>query len=136
VGNWDGEVFVIETTGFNDQSWLDDAGLPHSDALRTTERFTRRDFGHLQVDITFTDPKSYSRPWSVTLPFDLQADTELLEHLCDNERDSARLVGGSANRDAPSLFGALEGGLGLKLESTRGAVDVLVIDHIERPTAD
>jgi hypothetical protein len=92
VGKWDGEAFVVETAGFNDQSWMDDAGLPHSDALRTTERFARRDFGHLQVGITFTDPKSYSQPWSVTLPFDLQADTELLEHLCDNERDSARLV--------------------------------------------
>lgn len=93
IGRWEGAAFVVETAGFNDLSWLDDAGLPHSEALRTTERFTRKDFGHLQVGITFSDPKSYSRPWSVNLPFDLQTDTELIEQLCENERDSARLVG-------------------------------------------
>jgi len=71
---------------------MDVTGLPHSDALRTTERFRRRDFGHLDVNITFEDAKAYTRPWSIDLPFDLQADTELLESVCDNERDSAHMV--------------------------------------------
>jgi len=89
---WDDDVFVTQTAAFNDQSWMDFAGLPHSDALRTTERFRRRDFGHLDVNITFEDAKAYTRPWSIDLPFDLQADTELLESVCDNERDSAHMV--------------------------------------------
>jgi hypothetical protein len=93
VGRWDADTFIVETNGYNDLSWMDDAGLPHSDALRTTERFTRRDFGHLAVTVTFDDPKSYSRPWAVNLPFELQADTELIEDVCDNERDSAHYVG-------------------------------------------
>ena len=93
IGRWDGDTFVVESMGFNDQTWMDDSGLPHSDALRTTERFQRPDFGHLNLQITFDDPKSYSKPWSVNLAFDLLADTELIEHICENERDARHMVG-------------------------------------------
>jgi hypothetical protein len=93
IGRWEGDIFVVDTMGFNDQTWLDDDGLPHSDALRTTERFRRLDFGHMEVEVTFTDPKTFSRPWSVRLPFLLMPDTELIENICENERDAARIVG-------------------------------------------
>ena len=76
-----------ETIGFNDKSWFDDPGHPHSDALRVTERFHRRDFGHMDVEITFDDPKAYTKPWTVTIPFELLPDTELIESICENERD-------------------------------------------------
>ncbi len=93
IGHWRGDSFVVETNGFNDKSWLDDAGLPHSEALRVTETFTRRDFGHLDVGVTFDDPRTFSRPWSIVLDLDLQPDTELLEYICENERSSAHIVG-------------------------------------------
>jgi len=93
VGRWDGDTFVVDSMGFNDQTWMDDSGLPHSDALRTTERFHRPDFGHLNLQLTFDDPRNYARPWSVSLAFDLMPDTELIEHICENERDARHMVG-------------------------------------------
>jgi len=93
IGRWEGDSFVVETAGFNDKSWMDSAGLPHSERLRTTETFIRRDFGHLDIAVRVDDPSSFSRVWSLTLPFVLQADTELLEDICENERDAVHLVG-------------------------------------------
>lgn len=87
VGRWEGETFVVETAGFKEGSWLDNSGHPHTDALRTTERFRRINFGRLEVVATIDDPKAYSRPWtSQTMGFVVQPDTELLEHLCENNR--------------------------------------------------
>jgi len=88
VGQWEGDTFVVQTAGFKEGSWLDNNGHPHTEALRTTERFRRVNFGHMEVDVTIDDPKAYSRPWkSDTMRFTLQPDTELLEHLCENNRD-------------------------------------------------
>ncbi len=88
IGRWEGDTFVVETGGFKEGSWLDNSGHPHTEALRTTERFRRVDFGHMEVDVTIDDAKAYSRPWkSDTMRFTLQPDTELLEHLCENNRD-------------------------------------------------
>jgi hypothetical protein len=86
VGRWDGDTFVIETAGFNDKSWLDAGGTPHSEALRTTERLRRTDFGHMTIEFSFDDPKTFTRPWSATVSFNLLPDTDLLEHHCDNEK--------------------------------------------------
>jgi len=94
VGKWTGDTLAVDTIGFNDQSWLDDGGHPHSDALRTTERFRRLDFGHMEMQITIDDPKTYTKPWSVTIPFNLQPDTELMEMICEeNEKDAPHMVG-------------------------------------------
>jgi hypothetical protein len=93
VGKWDRDTFVVDSAGFNDQSWLDDAGHPHSEQLHTIERFHRRDFGHMDVEITINDPKAYTEPWSFTLHFRLLPDTELIEDVCDNEKDRDHLVG-------------------------------------------
>lgn len=93
VGRWDDNAFIIETTGFNDRSWLDDYGLPHTEALHTTERFERPDAGHLTVRVTFDDPQAYTKPWFADLHFRLLPDTELLEDICDNERDAQHAVG-------------------------------------------
>lgn len=87
-GRWDGDTLVVETTGFRDEQWLDFRGHPASEALRLTERYQRRDFGHLEVQFTIDDPKAYVHPWNVTMTFDLLPDTELLEHFCENERDT------------------------------------------------
>ena len=92
VGRWEGETFVVETAGFKEGSWLDNDGHPHTEALRITERFRRINFGRMDLDVTIDDAKTYSRPWkSDTIHFLLQPDTELLEHLCENNRDLERL---------------------------------------------
>jgi hypothetical protein len=88
VGRWDGNTMVVESAGFNDLTWLDYGGHPHTEALRTTERFTRKDFGHMEIQITFSDPKAYTRPWTITLQAELMADTELIEYVC-NENDKS-----------------------------------------------
>jgi len=94
VGRWDGDVLVIDTTGFNGKTWLDVTGHPSTDALHLTERFRRRDFGHLDLELTIDDPKAYTRPWSVSLPKFLFPDTELLEFVCnENEKDVKHMVG-------------------------------------------
>ena len=93
VGKWDGNTLVVDTNGLNDQTWLDDGGYPHSAALRVTERFTRRDFGHMNIQITIDDPEAYTRPWTVTIPKELMPDTELIEWMCENEKDLPHLVG-------------------------------------------
>ena len=93
VGKWEGDVFVVDTIGFNDKTWLDDGGHPHSEALHVTERFRRVDFGHLHTQITIDDQKAYTRPWTVMIPKDLMADTELIEFICENEKDYPHMVG-------------------------------------------
>ena len=88
VGRWDGDTLVVETIGFNDQGWLDAFGHPHSDEMRVTERFQRKDFGHMDLSVTVTDLKMYTRPFTVTLHQRLRPDTDLLEDICtENEKD-------------------------------------------------
>jgi hypothetical protein len=85
VGRWDGDAFVVDTTGFRDGGWLDTRkARPHSDALHVTERFQRTDFGHMALTVTIDDPKAYVRPWSVRTVLSLLPDTELLESFCDS----------------------------------------------------
>jgi hypothetical protein len=94
VGRWDGDTLVVETSGFNDKTWIDDSGYPHTDALRVTERYRRRDVGHLEIQVTIDDPKAYSRLCTVTEDARLLPDTELLEFVClENEKDLPHLVG-------------------------------------------
>ena len=93
IGKWDGDTFVVETVGFNGKTWLDDGGHPISEAMKITERFRRLDFGHLEIEFTFDDPKTYTKPWSVTVPFVLLPDTEIIENVCENEKDQVRLKG-------------------------------------------
>ena len=95
VGRWDGDTLVVTTTGYNDRSALDLAGHPHSEALRLTERYHRRDIGHMELQVTFDDPEAYTRPWTVPIQFDLMPDGELIEYVCENERDKSHLVGKS-----------------------------------------
>jgi hypothetical protein len=87
VGRWEGDTLVVETTGFNGKTWLDQVGRPTTEALRVTERFRRRDFGHMDIQITIDDSKAYTRPWTVTVPATLQIGAELLEFVCENNRD-------------------------------------------------
>jgi hypothetical protein len=89
VGHWEGDTLVIETNGYNDRTWLDRNGHPHSAALRTTERYRRKDFGHMEVSMTLNDPAVYARPWTVSMEAKLAADTELIEYVCQEAAQSA-----------------------------------------------
>ncbi|HYR82911.1 MAG TPA: hypothetical protein VE422_02415 [Terriglobia bacterium] len=93
IGKWEGDTLVVDSVGFNDLTYLDDGGHPHSDAYHSIERFRRRDFGHLDYEITIDDPKTYTKAWKVSIPFELFPDNELMEAVCENERDFEHLVG-------------------------------------------
>ena len=82
VGHWDGNNLVVETGSFNDLTWLDSAGHPHSEALRVTERFRRVDRNTLQIDITIADPLSYTEPWTMTASYQLRPTWEITEAFC------------------------------------------------------
>lgn len=88
VGKWQGDLFVVDTIGFNDRGWLDARGHTHSEALHLTERFHRLDFGHMDVQLTIDDPRTYTKPFTITLKQHLLADSDVLESYCaENEKD-------------------------------------------------
>jgi len=92
VGRWEGDTLVVDTVGFNGKSWLDLIGHPQSEAMRLIERYRRRDFGHMDIDITIDDPTYYTRPFSVKVTHELQADDDILEYFCnENEQDRKRM---------------------------------------------
>ena len=94
VGRWEGDTLVIDTTGFNDLSWLDARGTPHSTEMRVEERFRRRDYGHMDLTITITDPVVFTKPITFSIVEELLPDTDLLEHYClENEKDDAHFPG-------------------------------------------
>ena len=93
-GRWEGDTLIVETTGFNGKTWLDDDGHPQSEGAKVSERIRRPDFWHLLDEITIEDPAMYAKPWSVTQEFRLAADGELIEYVCgENNRDIPHLVG-------------------------------------------
>jgi hypothetical protein len=94
VGHWDGDALVVETTGFRDDVWLDVNGSPLTNSGKMTERFSRPNFGSLEIDVTVEDPKVYTKPFTVRVNQRLMADTDLIEFICgENEKSDAHLVG-------------------------------------------
>ena len=94
VGRWEGDTLVVETNGVNDQGWLDMNGHPQTETTHFTERYRRRNIGHIDLEVTIDDPKAYTRPWTVALSgLNLLADEELIEAICENEKDSPHMVG-------------------------------------------
>ena len=92
IGHWEGRTLVVETSGFNGRSLLDvGPGHPQSEEGHVTERFTRLDFGHLEIDIQIDDPKAYIKSWSVKVPAHLLPDSDLIESYCENEKDYSHL---------------------------------------------
>ena len=91
TGRWDGNTFVVETVGISEKVVLDNVDHPHTDALHLTESYRRPDVGHLELELTIDDPKAYTAPWKTSIGFDLYADTELMEHNCENERSATHV---------------------------------------------
>jgi hypothetical protein len=86
IGHWEGDTLVTDTVNFNDKTWLDRMGHPHSDALHVVERIRRIDHDHLVDDITIEDPKAYTKPWTARLPYVLKPKWTLAEQFCEDER--------------------------------------------------
>ena len=83
-GRWEGDTLVVDTTGFNGQTWLDRAGNFHSDALHVVERFTARSPETLVYEVTLEDPKVFTRPWKMHMPLyrRVEENAELMEFRC------------------------------------------------------
>jgi uncharacterized protein DUF3471 len=94
VGHWEQDTLVVNSNGFNDKGWLDVGGYPQTESLKLTERFRRRDFGHMELEVTFDDPKTFKKPFTLKTEKTLVVDTELLEDICDNERSNPHLTSG------------------------------------------
>jgi hypothetical protein len=92
IAHWEGNTLVVDTTDFNDRSWLDVQGHPHSDKLHLLERFSRPDHDHLQIDMTIDDPIAYTKPWNVRKMWKLDPkDWELTEYEC-SPTDEAEVI--------------------------------------------
>ena len=83
IGKWEGDTLVVDTINFNDRTWLDRVGHPHSDQLHVVERFHRTDHDNLVDVITIVDPKAYAKPWTAHLAFKLRP-WKLTEQFCED----------------------------------------------------
>jgi hypothetical protein len=93
IGRWEGDTFVVESRGFNDLTPIDAQGHPRSEDMHVTERYHRRDYGHLESELTFDDPKMYTRKFSIKINYDLVPDQDIFEMFCSqNEKDRKHMV--------------------------------------------
>jgi hypothetical protein len=82
IGGWEKDTLVVDTIGFNDRSWYDGRGTPHTEQLHTVERYTRLDLGRMQIRVTIDDPGAYSRPFDVTINATNTPGDEVREYIC------------------------------------------------------
>jgi hypothetical protein len=93
VGHWEDDTLVVETIGFNEKTWIDAAGVPHSKDMKVTERIRLLDAGNMEIVSTVDDARMYTKPWSFTT-YPKRLHGEILEYICnENEADSRHLVG-------------------------------------------
>lgn len=90
IGHWEGDTLVVDTVNFNDKTWLDRGGVPHSNKLHVVEHFHRVNADTLQIDITMEDPIALTRPWSGTQYFQLRPKWNIMEMVCE---DNANFMG-------------------------------------------
>jgi hypothetical protein len=87
IGKWDGDTLEVDTVGFNERTWLDRDGHPHSDQLHVVERFHKTDGENMVDDITIEDPKALLKPWKTQLNFQLKAGWDIMELACTDNVD-------------------------------------------------
>jgi hypothetical protein len=94
IAQWVGDTLVVDTVGFNEKTWLNGGGIPHTDKLHVVERFTRPDYGHLEIEITIDDAGTFTKPHTFKRVHTLMQGAELLEYVCNEFNiDKDRLVG-------------------------------------------
>jgi hypothetical protein len=84
IGKWEGDTLVADTIGFNDKTWIDRVGHPHSEDMHVVERFRRVDANTLKLNLTIEDPKAYTKPWTSELTFQLRKDWNITEMICED----------------------------------------------------
>lgn len=84
IGKWDGDTFVVDTVGFNDKTWLDNDGHPHSEDLHVVERIHRVNHDTLTIDTTIEDPKAYTKPWGGRAIYELKTGWNIGEMICED----------------------------------------------------
>ena len=109
IGRWEGDTLVVTSGGFNDRGWLDSAGHPQTESLRLTERIRRRDFGHLDFEMTIDDPAVFTKPFTIKTERVLAPDTDLLEDVCENEKDQHHFSQAAGGTVSPAVLGAYAG---------------------------
>ena len=82
VGRWDGDTLVVESNGYNNKTWLHRLGVGHTEQLRMTERYTRSDFGHVQIEVIYEDPGAFEKPLTASLEWRYAVDEVMLETVC------------------------------------------------------
>ena len=93
VGRWEGDTLVVDVVGFNEETWLDYYGHPHTDMLHVVEKFSRPDKNTLHYEATIDDPGAYTKPWTVAWNIPWRANAELTEYICqENNRYLERLT--------------------------------------------
>jgi len=94
IARWEGDTLVVDTVGFNDQFWFDMAGHPHTTDLHVIEKYHRRDFGNMDIEVTIIDPKTYAKPWVIKRAATLETEVEMTEYVCnENNSDALHMVG-------------------------------------------
>jgi hypothetical protein len=92
VGKWSGDTLTVEAIGFRGDASLDGMAHPRSESARITERYRRRDFGHMDLETTVDDPANYTHPITVKVALMLLPDTDVQEYVCaENERDRVHM---------------------------------------------
>jgi hypothetical protein len=84
IGKWDGDTLVVDTVGFNDKTWLDNDGHPHTEDLHVVERIRRVNHDTLTIDTTIDDPKAYTKPWGGHAIYELKPGWNLGEMVCED----------------------------------------------------
>ena len=105
-GHWEGDTLVVDVTNQNDKTWFDMAGNFHSDQIHVVERFTPVDADTITYRATITDPKVYTRPWTIEFPINRnkRAGYELMEFACvEGEQDLQHYTAGEGAKK--SVFG-------------------------------
>ena len=82
VGRWEGDALVVESNGYNDRTWLNRAGVSHTEDLRITERYRRPNFGRMEIEVTYDDPGAFESPLHATIEMGFAADDVMLETVC------------------------------------------------------
>jgi hypothetical protein len=98
VGRWDGDTLVVESNGYNDKTWLTREGMPHTERLRISERYTRRDYGHMTLEIRYEDPGTFTEPVQATVDLVLRPDGAMLEVVCNESETGQRHYSGELSQ--------------------------------------
>jgi Family of unknown function (DUF6152) len=88
VGHWEKDTLVVDSLGYNEKFWMTNGGLPHTEALHLTERFTRTDLNTLKYEVTVNDPRTYTKPWTGGWTVQWVPDQDIQEYFCEDNAES------------------------------------------------